>query len=75
MTTKRTVDYKIGKKAIDILIEDEDQQKKPPKPEKCGNWEYLFFIAQFVCIVVYGTCTEYGKGVSHKTSDEPDDKK
>lgn len=36
---------------------------KPSPPHHYGYGEYMFAIAQGVCILLFGLCTEYGEGM------------
>ena len=49
------------------LLAEEDQEEfqlfKPPPPGSYGYGEYMFAIAQGVCILLFGLCAEYGEGV------------
>jgi hypothetical protein len=54
--TVREVDHK----AVDILLKtDDEDNKKPPKPEHCGGGEFLFMIAQLITVLMIGLFCTY----------------
>ena len=63
---KRTGVREIDLKAINILMPEDEDGKKPPKPERCGYGETLFMIAQLLTVIVIGLCCTY-----ESTDDDP----
>ena len=59
MGSKRTGVREVDLKAIDILLPEDEDAKKPPKPERCGYGESLFMIAQLITMIVIGLVCTY----------------
>jgi hypothetical protein len=58
MGSKRTGVRDIDLKAIDILLPEDEDTKKPPAPERCGFGEVLFLIAQIITMIcIAAFCT------------------
>jgi len=45
--------------AVDILVEVEEELKKPPKIKDCGYGEFLFMIVQLITVVIIGLFCTY----------------